>query len=222
MAKTAEPVWIEGKVEGPPEGISGPLVMGGDWLVEMLRNESRRSTIGFYWAPFAIVHEIPNVHYMWNSQFVGFSASGTPPANWLNVSMTFELGDVPLARSPQEFAALLKKPLPFIPLEGSSVAILSRNAKSLIASSYRADVAIAEIADKLGVSHAHLTRQFKRDYGITPIDYRHRLRVSDAMGRLSRGAEILDVGYDVGFNDTKRFYEDFRKVTGTSPGKCRL
>ena len=222
MAKTAEPVWIEGKVEGPPEGISGPLVMGGDWLVEMLRSESRRSTIGFYWAPFAIVHEIPNVHYMWKSQFVGFSASGKPPANWLNVSMTFELGDVPLARSPQEFAALLKKPLPFIPLEGSSVAILSRKAKSLIASNYRADVAIAEIADKLGVSHAHLTRQFKRDYGITPIDYRHRLRVSDAMGRLSRGEEILDVGYDVGFNDTKRFYEDFRKVTGTSPGKCRL
>jgi AraC-like DNA-binding protein len=41
------------------------------------------------------------------------------------------------------------------------------------------------------------------------------------MGRLSQGEKILDVGYEVGFNDTTRFYEDFRKVTGTSPGKCR-
>jgi AraC family transcriptional regulator of adaptative response/methylated-DNA-[protein]-cysteine methyltransferase len=75
---------------------------------------------------------------------------------------------------------------------------------------------------KLGVSHAHLTRQFKRDYGLTPIDYCHRLRVSDAMGHLSQGGKILDVGYDVGFNDATRFYADFRKVTGTSPGKCRF
>ena len=222
MAKTAEPIWIEGKVEGPPKGLSGPLVMGGDWLVEMVRSVSRRSTIGFYWAPFAIVHEIPNVQDIWNSPFVGFSASGKPPADWLAVSMTFDLGDIPLPRTPQELAALLKKPLPFVALERQPTSPLSRNAKGLIASNYRADVAIAKIAVKLGVSHAHLSRQFKRDYGITPIDYRHRLRVSEAMSRLSRGDEILDVGYDVGFNDTKRFYEDFRKVTGTSPGKCRL
>lgn len=202
--------------------MSGPLVMGGDWLVEMLRSESCHTTIGFYWAPFAIIHKIPNLEYMWNSQFVGFSAPGKPPADWLTVSMTFDLGDVPLASSPQEFVARLKKPLPFVSLEGPAASPLSRKARSLIASNYRADVSIAEIAARLGVSHAHLTRQFKRDYGLTPIDYRHRLRVSDAMSRLSQGDEILDVGYDVGFNDTKRFYEDFRKVTGTSPGKCRL
>lgn len=222
MAKTAKPVWIEGDFEAPPEGLSGPLVIGNDWLIEMLRSEFRRSTIGFYWAPFAIVHEIPNVNDMSNTRFVGFSASGAAPADWLTVSMTFDLGDVPLARSPKEFAALLKKPLPFVALEGPPQSPLARKAKSLIAANYRNDVPIAEIADKLGVSHAHLTRQFKRDYRITPLDYRHRLRVSDAMSRLSKGDQILDVGYHVGFNDTKRFYEDFRKVTGTSPGKCRL
>jgi AraC-like DNA-binding protein len=136
--------------------------------------------------------------------------------------MRFDLGDIPLARTPEEFASLLTKPLPFEPLEGTApVSPLSRKTKSLIASSYRSDVAIADIADQLGVSHAHLTRQFKRDYGLTPVGYRHRLRVTEAMGRLSQGEKILDVGYEVGFNDTTRFYEDFRKVTGTSPGKCR-
>jgi methylphosphotriester-DNA--protein-cysteine methyltransferase len=159
---------------------------------------------------------------MRNSRFVGFSAPGRPPADWLTLSMMFNLGDLPLARTPEEFAAFLQQPLPFVRLEEKTpVSPLSRRAKRLIASSYRTEAAIAEIADQLGVSHAHLTRQFKRDYGLTPIDYRHRLRVSDAMGKLSQGEKILDIGYDVGFNDTTRFYEDFRKVTGTSPGKCR-
>jgi methylphosphotriester-DNA--protein-cysteine methyltransferase len=31
------------------------------------------------------------------------------------------------------------------------------------------------------------------------------------MGRLSSGENILDVGYDVGFNGTTRFYENCRK-----------
>ena len=222
MATVAKPIWIEGKLETQPEGPTGPLVFGASWLLEMIRNESRAATLGFYWAPFAIIHDIPKLSDMWNSRFVGFSMPGEPPAAWLTVSMVFELGDVALARTPEEFAALLTRPLPFTPLEGTKpVSPVSRKAKSLIASNYRTDRAIGHIACQLGVSHAHLTRQFRRDYGLTPIDYRHRLRVSDAMGRLSQGEEILDIGYDVGFNDTARFYKDFRKVTGTSPGKCR-
>jgi AraC-like DNA-binding protein len=222
VARVAESIWIEGKLEALPEGLSGPLVIGAGWLLEMIRSESRGSTLGLYWAPFAIVHNIPYLSDMWNGCFVGFSTPGNPPAAWLSVSMAFDLGDVPLARTPEEFAALLTKPLPFTPMEGTRpVSRLSRRAKNLIASNYRTDLAIADIAGNLGVSHAHLTRQFKRDYGLTPVGYRHRLRVSDAMGRLSQGEKIIDVGYDVGFNDTTRFYQDFRKVTGTSPGKCR-
>ena len=222
MPTVAKSTWIEGQLEAQPEGASGPLVFGASWLLEMIRNESRATTLGFYWAPFAIVHDIPNLSHMWNSRFVGFSTPGKPPADWLTVSMVFDLGDIPLARTPEEFAALLASPLPFTPLEGTkSVAPLSRKAKSLIASNYGTVRAIGQIAEELGISHAHLTRQFKRDYGLTPIEYRHRLRVSDAMGRLSQGEEILDIGYDVGFNDATRFYKDFRKVTGTSPGKCR-
>lgn len=222
MATSAEFVWIDGKLEFPPDGVSGPLVIGAGWLLEMVRSESRSLTLGFFWAPFAIIHDIPELSNMVDGRFVGFTMAGKPPAGWLTVSMMFDLGDVPLARTPQEFAALLTKPLPFTSLEGTrAVSPLSRKAKNFIASNYRSDLAIADIAVDLGVSHAHLTRQFKRDYGLTPVGYRHRLRVSDAMGRLSQGEKILDVGYDVGFNDTTRFYEDFRKVTGTSPGKCR-
>jgi methylphosphotriester-DNA--protein-cysteine methyltransferase len=56
---------------------------------------------------------------------------------------------------------------------------------------------------------------------IRHLPKQHGLRVSEAMGRLCRGEDILEAGYDSGFNDTTRFSSAFRRLTGTSPGKCR-
>jgi len=33
-------VWIEGQLIQPPEGLTGPLVMGRDWLLEMIRTKT--------------------------------------------------------------------------------------------------------------------------------------------------------------------------------------
>jgi len=214
-------MWIEGTLAGPPEGASGPLVFGADWLLEMLLSTDGH-TLGFFWAPFAIIHEFPKLEGIFGGRFVGFSLPGEPPASWLTTSMVFDLGHVPLAATPEEFIALVKQPRPYTSLERTApVSPVSQKAKELIASNYRSDVSISDIARQLHVSHAHLARQFKRDFGITPLNYLHHLRVSEAMGRLSKGEPPLEVGYDVGFNDTSRFYSDFLKVTGTSPGKCR-
>jgi AraC-like DNA-binding protein len=211
--------WIEGKLESPAEGLTGPLVIGPDWLLEMIRTRDR--TIGFYWARFAIINNFP-LSELLEGQFVGTSMPGDPPASWLVTSMMFDLGAAPLATTPEALIQLVQQPRPHVTMETvTGISPLSRKAKDLIATNYRNDIAISVIARKLGISHEHLTRQFKRDFGVTPIGYRQRLRVTEAMGKLSKGESILDIGYDVGFNDTKRFYDDFRKVTGTSPGKCR-
>src|SRR5262245_47459116 len=108
------------------------MVIGPHWLLEMVRLESRNKTRGFFWAPFSIVHHLPELDDIWNGHFVGFSTAGNPPATWLNVSLTCDLGDIPLARSPEEFVARFAKPVPFTPLEGRKpVSDLSREAKKL-------------------------------------------------------------------------------------------
>jgi len=213
-------LWIEGQLGRLPEGISGPLVIGSDWLLEMIRNESGQ-TYGFFWAPFAIILDFPQLDGMLTARFVGFSAPCRPPAHWLTTSMMFDLGNTALARTPQELLAVIAEPRPYISIERAVASPLSQKAKHLIAANFRTAFLISDVAGALGVSHAHLTRQFKRDFELTPVGYQHRLRVSEAMSRLSRGDGILETGYDVGFNDTARFYSAFRKVTGTSPGKCR-
>ena len=216
-----EGVWIEGRLGAPPPDASGPMVFGADWLLEMLRNEETGAAFGFFWAPFAIIWDFPDLKGMSGAEFVGFSQPGKPRVKWLTTSMVFDLGTAPLARTPGELVALLDDPRPYKPLEVTPRSAVSKRGRDLIAATYRTETSIRDIAHDIGVSHAHLTREFKRDFGITPVNYRHRLRVSEAIGRLQRGEGILEVGYDVGFNETSRFYEDFRKVTGTSPGKCR-
>src|SRR5262245_22786460 len=85
-------VWIEGPLTAPPDGINMPLVIGREWLMEIVRTETGRTH----------------------------------------------------------------------------------------------STRIEEIASALGVSHPHLTRRFKSDFGLTPLEYQHRLRVSEAISALSR------------------------------------
>jgi two-component system response regulator YesN len=73
----------------------------------------------------------------------------------------------------------------------------------------------------LNISHEHLSRQFKKDYGLSPSAYLHKLRVAEATFRLTLGEEIIDISQDVGYNDLSRFYKQFKKATHTSPAVCR-
>lgn len=98
---------------------------------------------------------------------------------------------------------------------------VSRKAKRLIDDNYLVYPSIARIAERLKISHEHLSRQFKKDYGVTPSAYLHKLRVAEATFRLARGEEIVDISMDVGYNDLSRFYKQFRKATQTSPAVCR-
>jgi len=217
--------WIHGEMDLPVTGVAepGPIVMGADWMLEMVRFHNDQRTVGLFYAPFGIVNlDLPQFAVPGKCSFVGWSAPGKPPASWLQASAAVDLGKTALASSPEELMGAFAKPLPCRSLEVAPEASpLSQAAKRRIAETYRADIPIAEIAAELHVSHAHLSRRFKRDFGFTLLNYRHRLRVSEATSRLYRGEQILDVGEDVGFNDTSRFYQGFRKITGVPPGKCR-
>jgi AraC-like DNA-binding protein len=98
---------------------------------------------------------------------------------------------------------------------------LSIKAKRLISEGRSNGPSIGRIAARLRVSNEHLSRQFRRDYGMSPREYLHQLRIADAPLRLARGEEIVDVAHDSGYGDLSRFYKQFRKTTKTSPGFCR-
>src|SRR5262249_46793332 len=150
-------------------------------------------TIGLFLAPFGIINlDIDDLTHPGHAHFAGFSDSGAPPLLWLTRSMFFELGTAALAKTPGELAANLQDQPPRRSIEPRPAAsILSKKANGQIAETYRDVSSTAAIAANLGVAHAHLTRQFKKDFSLTPISYLHQLRVNDAVGRLYQGAEDI-------------------------------
>lgn len=98
---------------------------------------------------------------------------------------------------------------------------LSLSAKKILDEKYKERPSIANLATSLGVSHSHLARRFKSDFGLAPMEYFHRLRVAEAAWMLSGGEKILKVSMEVGYEDLSRFYKQFRKITSHSPGYCK-
>jgi len=77
----------------------------------------------------------------------------------------------------------------------------------------------ARIAAKtVGICPETLSRGFYRAYCIGPKQYCHRARLFEAVLHLMSGVAIVDAAFDAGFSDVKRFYTQFKRLLGTTPG----
>lgn len=94
--------------------------------------------------------------------------------------------------------------------------------KQAIDASYTRSQPLADVAQRLRIAPSTMSRCFRRTYGMTPVRYRHRLRIVDGMLRLLEGAAVAEVCQDVGFGDLSRFYRHFRSLTLSSPATYRL
>jgi AraC-like DNA-binding protein len=222
----SDPVDIEG------EGCSF-FVFGAAWLFEILDlrcgeffffsdGEPIRPAccrFGIYYPPFTIVKSC--VKDM-KSSVAGVGAVGEPPSGLPLYPSIFETGFSGELTSAGQAVEILQAARGIQSIEfNSTPSPLSIRAKKIIDENYRIYPSIARIAKRLGVSHEHTTRGFKRDYGMSPSAYLHQLRVAEATHKLTLGEEIVDISMDVGYNDLSRFYKQFRKATKTSPGDCR-
>jgi AraC-like DNA-binding protein len=174
---------------------------------------------GVFYPPFTISQ--PSFNDV-KGLLVGVAATVSLPAGFTKVPTMFETSyrDLPtdvahafeIVRLGENHQSVELNPKP---------SLLSVKAKRLIDENYLSHPSIARIAERLGVTHEHLSRQFKRDFEISPSGYLHQLRLADAPLRLAKGEEIVNVSQDVGYNDLSRFYKQFRKSTKTSPGVCQ-
>ena len=73
-------------------------------------------------------------------------------------------------------------------------------------------------AKRVGICPETLSRGFCRAYAIGPKQYCHRARLFDAVLHLISGVAIVDAALDAGFSDIKRFYTQFKRLLGTTPG----
>jgi methylphosphotriester-DNA--protein-cysteine methyltransferase len=77
-----------------------------------------------------------------------------------------------------------------------------------------------QLAVELGVSPGHLARSFKREMGLSLVDYRNRRRIDrffDTVSRAGGSVNLLDAALKAGFGSYAQFHRVYRKFLGTAP-----
>ena len=89
-------------------------------------------------------------------------------------------------------------------------------------SSWDESLTLDDIAASAGMSPHHFHRSFRRIFGMTPLEYRTRIRIEAARQRLEEGDEpVQDICVAVGFESVTSFTHLFRAHCGVAPGRYR-
>lgn len=78
------------------------------------------------------------------------------------------------------------------------------------------DVSLQTLSSLSGLSRFHFLRAFREKFGLPPHAYQLRVRITKAMGLISRGHFNT---MDLGFSDQSHFIRQFKKVVGLAPGR---
>lgn len=98
------------------------------------------------------------------------------------------------------------------PLNNSN---LVENAKKVIESNYAGDISLEQVARHVHLSPAYLSELFKKETGMSFIDYKTIVRIENAKRLInSTPLNIYEISTRVGYSDPKYFSKLFKKITG--------
>lgn len=92
--------------------------------------------------------------------------------------------------------------------------------KILLDREFKLNKALPTYAVELGLSKEWLIKYFKKSYHLTPVDYRNKKRMMEALFLLHvETGKIIDLSQSIGFNDLKHFNQLFKKAISVPPSK---
>ena len=84
------------------------------------------------------------------------------------------------------------------------------------------ELMIADISARININPSYLETLFKKQTGLTIVEYINKQRVLKALTYLnSTDQSITDIGYLIGYNNRQHFTRVFKKIMGVSPGQYR-
>ena len=94
--------------------------------------------------------------------------------------------------------------------------------KSDIESRFNENTTLDELAKRYGYTSGHLIRLFRQKFGVTPHQYRLKLRMEHAKWLIGNTDLSFEAIADaVGYREFPSFWRCYRSVYGVSPGKDR-
>lgn len=87
-------------------------------------------------------------------------------------------------------------------------------------------IRVADLASSIGITRQQLARQFATHVGVTPKTFARVIRANAAMARADaaraaypREVDWSAIAYELGYYDQPHFIDDFKALTGTTPGE---
>ena len=78
---------------------------------------------------------------------------------------------------------------------------------------------VSQVSDVFHVTPTHLTRVFKRQFGMGVLNYIHQVRINTAKPLLSGGATVKEAAEQVGYSSAAILIRAFKKLEGTTPAR---
>jgi AraC-like DNA-binding protein len=118
------------------------------------------------------------------------------------------------------FAALMEAGISDAGISAS--AHLARRAIKFIFEHIEENINVSDIATHLKVSHEHLSRVFKQETGVKPLDYisKEKIRYASELLKTSNQS-CKEICEKLGYENSSHFARTFRRVTGTTPNEFR-
>jgi len=92
----------------------------------------------------------------------------------------------------------------------------------LLEQQLRSPATIEELCEPLGIGRRQLERRFQKDVGLSPAEYRQRLRLERARWLLQNtDLEVTEISLECGFQDSSNFARVVRTALGISPSEVR-
>lgn len=102
-------------------------------------------------------------------------------------------------------------------IQEKKVSALAEKLKTFLDKNYCEKAGLSEYAKKNRVSRVVMTRSFTQTYGISPIEYKIKLRIFRALAYMREGMSITESLYLVGFSNPSLFIRNFKNYLNASP-----
>lgn len=84
---------------------------------------------------------------------------------------------------------------------------------------FRDPVGRLDLAEQFQLTPQYINALFKRELGVTPVEFLNRLRVEKAASLLRGGTSVKDAAEAVGFSDAFYFSKVFKRLQGLPPSE---
>lgn len=200
--------WFVGFITEAPTFLR---IRSGNKQIELKKN------IGILIPPFSLLEwQIGPGPFNWKGIFSKTPLLRTPLKSPLLFS---DFNEIP--QTQKELSSLLENLKTFTEIQISkNNSWLAEKTKDFIDNHFKEDIKVEDIARYLKVHRSFMTRSFKKAYGLSPIEYRHKIRIFEGLKLMNQeNLEITQAAVDSGFSCIQRFEEHFKQQLGATPSQ---